>query len=302
MVEKEIRYLEFIKSRFPYIDIVKIDFFLNKEKYSDLVVLNDEIVFQFSKHDWTLAYLENEIKANALIRQYSPVTLPALERLDREAVKYSKISGDPLSREKILSLGNADQNHIAEQLGVYLKQLHSIPVKTAKQGGMGDSPVGMTRDYWLAEYEEIQRKVYPYTDEHTRSAIALLFKPLYEDEDFLSWQPALIHADLTPEHILYDDAAKKIVCITGFSQSGIGDPAYDVSSIISILGETFMKRISRYYHGVDINLINRARFYAQADRLLWAKNVADMITTRDLTNFKFLLDERDLMPVGARWL
>jgi aminoglycoside 2''-phosphotransferase len=301
MVEKEIRYLEFIKSRFPYIDILKIDFFLNREKYSDLVVLNDEIVFQFSKHDWTLAYLENEIKANALISRYSPVTLPALERIDREAVKYSKISGEPLNRDKILSLGIADQNHIAEQLGVFLKQLHSIPVKTAKQGGLDDSPVGMTRDYWLAEYEEIQRKVFPYADEHTKSAIALLFKPLIEDEDFLSWLPALIHADLTPEHILYDDAAKKIVRITGFSQSGIGDPAYDVSFIIGFLGEAFMKRVARFYPGVDSNLIDRARFYARADRLLWAKDVADMIATRDLTNFKFLLDERDLMPVGARW-
>jgi len=298
MAGKEVKYVEYIKSKFPQLDVSNIKFNLSDGKYNDIVIINQESVFKFARYDWTVAFLANETRVTNLINQYVDIPLPKVEYLDQGIAKCQFINGSPLFRNEILALKDSDQNYMAKQIGTFLKQLHAIPLKKVKTIGIDEISVDLSREAFLSEYEIIQRKVCPYFDSYVKESIEQIFAPILEDKDFLKFSPALIHADLTPPHFIYDRNSKKINAVIGFGSAGIGDPAYDVGVLLDSLGETFVKRVSRYY-GDMTKLLDRARFYAYFNHLSWAKKVSDMIATRDFSNFKFNIQAYDIMPFGG---
>jgi len=297
MNEKEFEYMQYIKSAYPQLEISKVDFYFQDDPNNDFVRINDALIFKFSKYDWTVALLENEVNTISLIRDSVQIPLPAMERLKKGAVKYKLINGVPLIRQRLLLLTRKEQEDVARQIGRFLRDIHAIPMKAIKNSPIYDSPVTRTREEWLGAYEQIQTKVYPYCDPCTKDSINLTFKPLAENESFLTFRPAFIHAGLTSRNISFDKASNRITGITGFELSGIGDPAYDLSVLLNDYGEALIGKIRNYYHISDI-IIGRARFYAFADRLSWAIKVTDMMTTRDFTHFQFHLKEGDIAPIA----
>ncbi|NCB51965.1 MAG: aminoglycoside phosphotransferase family protein [Clostridia bacterium] len=297
MNEKELRYMQYIKSESPQLDIVKADFCFQDDPNNDLVKINDDLVFKFSKYDWTVALLENEVNTISFIRHTVQIPLPDLERLKKGAVKYKLINGVPLIRQRLLLLTKKEQEDIARQIGRFLREIHFIPMKAIKNSPIYDSPVTRTREEWLEEYEQIRRKVYLYCDPCTKDSIDLTFKPLVENDSFLAFRPAFIHAGLASRNIIFDKESNRINGVTGFDLSGIGDPAYDLSVLLNEYGEAFIRKIGRTYQISD-NIMGRARFYAFADRMSWAKKTADMMATRDFTHFQFYLKEGDIAPIA----
>jgi aminoglycoside 2''-phosphotransferase len=297
MAEKEVKYVEYIKSRFPQLDISNIKFNLSDGKYNDIVIINEESAFKFSRYDWTVAFLENEAKATNLINPYVGIPVPQVEYLDKGVAKYEFMKGTPLFRNEILLWKDNDQNYMAKQIGTFLKQLHAIPLKKAKASGIGEVTTNLSREAFLSEYENIKRKVYPYFDSYVKESVEQIFEPMLENKDFLKFNPAVIHANLTPTHFICDKDLRKINAVIGFGSAGIGDPAYDISILIDSLGETFVKRVGRYY-GDMTSLLDRARFYAYFNHLIWAERLADRITTRDFSDFKFQIQASDIMPFG----
>lgn len=300
MLEKEKEYVEYIKNYFPQLKILKIVFNFSDGRYNDIVIVNDEDVFKFSRYDWTAAFLKNEAMVTPLVRQNVSIAIPDLKLISKEAAKCNFMQGLPLFRDELLLLKRGAQEQIAEQIGTFLKQLHAIPLETVKSYGIGNSPVNRARAGWLLEYERIKSKVFPYCGSIEKEVIEQTFQPLIENKEFLKFQPALIHADLTPQNFFFDRKKSGINGITGFALAGIGDPAYDVSVLLDYFGETFVRRINRYDRNIA-GMIDRARFFTFTNHLTWYKKIADMITTRDFTQFHLLFSTGDVMPIGRKW-
>lgn len=299
MSEKEVRYVEYIKNRFPQLDMSNIRFNLSDGKYNDVVIINEESVFKFARYDWTAAFLANEVKVTDFLSEYSNKFICQVEYLDPGIAKCKFIYGSPLFRNEMLLLKDSDQNYIAKQIGSFLRQLHSIPAKSLISNHMGQISDDLSREAFLSEYDDIQRKVYPYCDSYTKECIKQIFSPIVQNEDFLKFDPTLIHADLTPHRFICDKETKRINAVIGFGSAGMGDPAYDVGALLNGFGETFVKRIGRYY-GDMTKIIGRARFYANFNHWNWAKRTADMITTRDFSQFRFDLHAIDIMPIEGK--
>lgn len=215
-------------------------------------------------------------------------------------VKYNIIKGKPILRNLLLQLNGKHQETLAQQIGTFLKSLHTIPVEEAENMGIGEFQNPIDQNGWEQFVDEIYRKVFPYCSDYTKEYIKQVFKPVENDDDFLSYEPSLIHGDLSAYHLLIDSRLKKLTGVIGFALSGLGDPAYDVGILLDNLGEAFLKRVARYYPSLE-SLLDRARFYATLNDILWVRDIADMITTRDFTNFRFNIRERDIMPIGFRW-
>lgn len=299
MSAKESEYIDYIKSKYPQIQISKIEYNLVDGKHNDIVIINDKQVFKFAKYDWSVGFLDNEVNILNLVRKDITMPVPKIESLEKGIARCSYIKGGPLFRNTLLLMDNKSQEAIAEQIGTFLKQLHSIPLDEKNNKDIYGCPVSLSREDWLAQYDEMQRKVLPYCNSYSKEYIAQIFKPLLNNKNFLEFEPALIHGDLMPYHFLFNKS-NRINGVIDFGLSGIGDPAYDVGIILDNLGETFVKRIGKYYKNIA-TFINRARFYAYVSNLCWAKTVADMITTRDFTHFQVNAKERDIMPIGSRW-
>jgi len=300
MSAKETNYIEYIKGKYPQLQMSDIKYNLTDGEHSDIVVINNRYVFKFAKYDWSVGFLDNEAYIIGLAKKHLFMPLPRVEILEKGISKCNYIQGGPLFRNTLLLMDYKVQDTIAEQIGTFLKQLHSISLKDEGDGKISECPAFLSGEDWLSRYEEIQKKVFPYCDSYTKEYINQIFRPLHDDEDFLQYQPVLIHGDLMPYHFLFSNELKRINGIIDFGLSGSGDPAYDVGILIDNFGESFVKRISRYYKEID-SFIERARFYAYVSNVCWAKTVVDMLATRDFSNFRIYAKERDLMPIGSIW-
>ncbi len=299
MDSKESKYVNYIKSRYPQKDISNIEFNFTDGKHADIIILNQKEVFKFSKYDWSAGFIENEVKIINLIERNLSISLPKAESLEKGIARFSYIKGKPLYRNILLQLGGRIQDMIAEQLGTFLKQLHFISLKGEELRDLPECQNAMTRDDWLVKCEEIERKVFPFCDSYSKDYFRQILRPLQEDKNFMDYHPCLIHGDLMPYHLIYNSSSTKISGVIDFGSSGIGDPAYDVGTVLDNLGEAFVKRMSKYYRNIAY-FIDRARFYAYIDNLLWANSLSDMLASRDFTYLRIRAKERDIMPIGTR--
>ncbi|HEX2925893.1 MAG TPA: aminoglycoside phosphotransferase family protein [Ruminiclostridium sp.] len=301
MDNREAKYTNYIKDKFPQLDLSKAEYNFTDGKHCDIVIIDKKDVFKFSRYDWSAGHVENEVAVINVLSKNIPIPLQKVTSMEKGIARFTYIKGEPLYRNILFKLGNRTQETIAEQLGVFLRLLHSIPLKGEDHKKISECPTAMSREDWLARYEEIERKVFPYCDSYSKEYYRQIFKPLLENGGFMEYHPSLIHGDLMPYHILVDKATDNISGIIDFGMSGMGDPAYDVGIVLDNLGEAFVRRMSRYYKNIQ-NFIDRARFYAYTNNLIWAKNVSDMLATRDFTNFRIIAKERDIMPIGTKWV
>jgi aminoglycoside 2''-phosphotransferase len=294
----ELKYIELIKSRYPQLDLSKIEFNKTDGSYSDIAVVNNEVVFKFAKYDWSAAYLRNEADVIRFIRDFITLPLPDVELIDQNVSRRHYIKGSPLYRNILLKLDYHTQDIVARQIATFLNQLHSIPLKKAQYAKIGDSQMNRTREDWLVELETMQRKIFPYCTDYVKEYLRQIIQPAVDNEEFFKFQPALIHGDLLPNHILFDKTSRKINGIIGFSNAGFGDPAFDLGMLLDHLGENFIKRMHKYYP-ISPAYLDRARFYAYISSFMWYRDVCDMISTRDFSRFQIPAKDRDISPLGT---
>ncbi|NLM09579.1 MAG: phosphotransferase [Clostridiaceae bacterium] len=298
MNSNELRYIELIKSKFPQLDLSKIEFNKTDGSYSDIAIVNNEVVFKFTKYDWSAVFLRNETEVTGFIRKFITLPLPESELIYPNVSRRNFIKGSPLYRSILLKLDFHTQDAIARQIATFLKELHTIPVKKAQHAGIGDSQMNRTREDWLAELDTMQRKISPYCTDYVKEYLRQIIQPATDNEEFFTFQPVIIHGELTPNHILFDKPSRKISGIIGFANAGFGDPAFDFGMLLDHLGENFLMRMHKYYPISPENL-DRARFYAYISTFLWFSDVCDMITTRDFSRFEVLAKDRDISPLGS---
>lgn len=204
-----------------------------------------------------------------IIKKYVDMPVPNLEIIDQGVgvSKYSLIKGEPIFRSKIINLHEDHINLFAEQLGCFLFQLYSIPQCEIRKYDISAFPGNGTRNSYLELYSRIEGKLFPHMKSYTIECINNIFKPLFINENFLDYEPVLIHGDLAPYHII--ESSNKIVGIIDLGVSGVGDPAHDIGVILDTLGERIVDKISQHFAGIN-TFINRSRFYANVSSLRWA--------------------------------
>ena len=120
-------------------------------------------------------------------------------------------------------------------IGRMLRELHSFPVDRAR-ALLGDAG---TVDEWRSGYEElwldINARVVPLLSAAVGGAVTREFADFVRDVNF---EPALVHRDLGPEHILVGDALAMI----DFEDVAIGDPVIDFVGIFNEFGLTARAR------------------------------------------------------------
>lgn len=298
MSHNELKYMELIKSRYPQMDLSKIEFNKTDGTYSDIAVVNNEALFKFARYDWSAVYLRNEADVLRFIRSFVTTPLPDVEMIAPDITRRNYIKGSPLYRNVLLKMNQYSQDAVAMQIAAFLKQLHAIPAAKAEYANIGSSQVNRTREEWLSELETMQRKISPYCTNYVKEYLRQIIQPAIDNEDFFEFRPTVIHGELAPYHILFDKTSRKITGIIGFSNAGIGDPAFDIGMLMDHLGESFIWRVQKYYPMTPV-FLERARFYAYINSFMWYRDVCDMITTRDFSRFQIQAKDRDISPVGT---
>jgi aminoglycoside phosphotransferase (APT) family kinase protein len=196
-----------------------------------VVVVDDTWVVRVPRREGVLAALATEIALLPTLAEALPVEVPEFEHASHEPpfVVYRLIRGNPLVDED------------AEGVRAFLESLHSLDVST-----LPIQPVDWVESY-RAQCIAFEELVLPLLDEALRREACALFE---EVDSLTGFEPALVHADLGPEHMLVRD--DRLAGVIDWGDVRIGDPALDYAWLL---------------HGpfpdwdLDLELRRRARFY-----------------------------------------
>jgi aminoglycoside 2''-phosphotransferase len=264
----------------------------------DVVIVNRERVFRFYKSDWARASLQQEQRTLELVRDVVAMPVPHWDQLTADYGSYPYLPGSPLQRDFLLAQPHQLQDRLAWQLAIFLRQLHAIPLRVLRHRQIPVSETVRSRDDWLRLFEGIQRELFPWLKAHVCQAVVKHFQPLLEDEGWLRFEPALVHGDLQPHHILVDSSSSQISGIIDFGMAGVGDPAVDLASLLYHYGESLVGRMGRFYPGIPA-LIDRARFWAGTFELQWA--LAGLRAGDPSWLLAHIGGAPDFSPVGTPW-
>lgn len=263
----------------------------------NVIVLYERNVYRFARDEGAINLLHREYRILELIRKYIEIPAPHFKQLADDCVSYPFLDGKPLFRNDILNLSIAQQDQVANQLATFLKQLHTIPHDQLIANEIQSSGGNQTRNDWLAFYEQVQRELFPLMYRSTQTWVKQHFAPLLEDNQWLTFSPALIHDDLAQYHILFDLEDVLITGIIDFGTAGFGDPARDYGILLNVYGEALVKRMATYDERIGA-LIDRARFYAGTYELQW---LLGGVRSGDNSWFTAHIDRaKDISPYGIK--
>jgi len=196
-----------------------------------VVVVDDTWVVRIPRREGVLDAFETEIALLPALAEVLPVEVPRFEHVSREPpfVVYRLIRGTPLVAEDAVGVR------------AFLDALHSLDIST-----LPIEPVD-----WIASYRAqcvaFEVLVFPLLDDNLQSKARALF----DEVDSLSgFEPALVHSDLGPEHMLVRDG--RLAGVIDWGDVRLGDRALDYTWLV---------------HGpfqdwdIDPELRRRARFY-----------------------------------------
>jgi aminoglycoside phosphotransferase (APT) family kinase protein len=188
-------------------------------------------VFRFPRRPGVEEALEIEIELLPTLAAALPVEVPAFEYVSREPlfVGYRMIRGEPLVDED------------SDGVRAVLEALHAL------------DPTGLPlgRTDWVDAYRdqcaEFERLVFPLVDRDERRRAKQLFG---EVETLAGFEPALLHADLGPDHLRVRDG--RLSGVIDWADARLGDPALDYAWLLNVPFADW---------DVDPDLRRRAWFY-----------------------------------------
>jgi aminoglycoside phosphotransferase (APT) family kinase protein len=197
----------------------------------EVAIVDDDWVFRFPQRAGVEEALGLEIVLLPLLAPALPVNVPSFEHISRDPffVGYRLIRGEPLVDE------DADGVH------AFLEALHAFD----------PSRLPVQHLEWVEAYREqcaeFERLVLPLLDKDLRLQGKRLFS---EAETLADFKPALLHADLGPDHLLVRDG--RLAGVIDWGDARLGDPALDYAWLLNGPFADW---------GVDPDLRRRARFY-----------------------------------------
>lgn len=261
-------YIEKIQSVYPNMALNQLEF--NQDGMNnDVVIVNHQLVCRFPKTDWAKEDLKYEVEILQIAQRLVDLPIPRLEHVEDNFVSYPLIDGEPLSRHQLLNLNPLIQEKVIEQLGQFFQQLHATSEDVLMASNVPPSPAERSRDDILKLYEQVQQVLFPYFWKHQRIWVHEHFEPFIRGTLNFDTSPVLIHGDLGCYHILFNPDKQEISGIIDFGTAGLGNPAIDLAALLDTHGEAALKRLSKYYSGVEA-FIDQARFRAGIVWLQWA--------------------------------
>ncbi len=269
--EKGQRYLDInaytalIQQNFPQLAIQTVKA-ITKGWDSFALEVNDELIFRFPMRDDVIEPLQREIHLLPILEQTLSTPIPHFEYIGRgnadypySFVGYRKIGSialddSRLTQEQLLALAPA--------LATFLNELHSFPIASAIQLGMQEHTLVLWREIYQERYIDLQKRVFSSLDTRLRMKSEQLWENFLNDKTLFTFQPTLIHRDLSGEHIFCEPERGMLTGVIDWGDVSIGDPAIDFVGLHWVGGKQFVEQIlMRYQNTVDTAFWQRIDFY-----------------------------------------
>ncbi len=177
-----------------------------------VLILDGTWVLRIPRAERSVAQLEKEIELLPALAPALPVAVPRFQSVSREPwfVVYRLIRGHALQEED------------PDGLRAFLVALHSFDP--------GDLPVPRPewQEIYRAHAADWRQIVLPLLDADERPRAEAL---LGQIETLTGFEPALVHCDLGPEHLICRDG--KLAGVIDWGEAKVGDPAIDYAWLLN---------------------------------------------------------------------
>jgi len=260
-IDKEALYLQAIRAANPGLDIHAARLHTGEGQFSDIVFINDDLIFRFPRYEENIRDFLREIEVLEKLQGYLSLPIPDPIYVSSETrtvgsvfMGYKLLTGEPLFRNVLNTITDESTLEVlAHQLADFLHGLHHL--STAALGL--DLPVNDALAESRTLYSDIQEHLFPLMRPEARSAVTKHFEDYFNESSLHEYEPVMIHGDFGGSNILFD--GDRISGIIDFSFAGLDDTARDIAAV-STYGEAFFARIRRHYPDID-PLLERAKFY-----------------------------------------
>jgi aminoglycoside 2''-phosphotransferase len=239
---------------------------------SFVLEVNGDLIFRFPRRQDVVVQQEREIRFLPELSSVLPVEAPRFEFVSRDDsrdppvfVGYPKIRGLPLSREMLCDDGL--RRSIARGLAEVLSALHGMPLDGPLIDVFPSSTADRLREDYINLYRYALREIFPLLTIRAREFESRWWTEFVADDTNLTYEAALVHADLGPEHILCDYDRRLVAGIIDWGDALIGDPAMDFAGLLHDPGVEFAEEVLSYYgRETGGNFMSRVRFYHRLGR------------------------------------
>ena len=172
-----------------------------------------------------------------------------------------------MDEQLFASLSLETRDKIADQIAKFMDQVNSFCVKQAKHLSI---PEINFYEFYLNLFHEVKEKAFKIIDQAMQLYISFRFQTYLENEDNFTYSPKLLHADLSLDHLLFDQNSQVLTGIIDFGDMKIGDPVYEYIYLLEECGEEFTKRVMevRKEENIQQNL-EKLSFFLTADNVLF---------------------------------
>jgi aminoglycoside phosphotransferase (APT) family kinase protein len=240
----------------------------------DTYLTSDRWVVRFPRRDETATLFERERRIHELLVQYLPsnVALPRVEcvGLPSAGFPYPVAAHRYIAGSPVDELTSSWLPSLARQIGHVLGTIHGIPEDAARQAGVlglqTEDPTEEGRRIWVENgIDSLSRR--GDLDPVVRKALAWVSRVSIPSG--FDGPLALIHQDLSPEHVLADPATGRITGILDWTDAILGDAARDFVFLAGWRGWSFVEEVLRHYTAVDSGFRDRLRFMARLLTPIW---------------------------------
>ncbi len=238
-----------------------------------VVILDDARIFRFPRTAEAAALAAGERRLLQRLRERSSLPTPDYRwvSIAGEFAGYPMIPGRALSEALFTSLARDIQERVLEDLGSFLARLHRLPTSLMAPLDRPIGPVWKGVDY--------ARR---YRHRRARLALALPRALVVRLDRFFELLPevvdqvpsALIHGDLSEDHILLAPDGEHLGGVIDFTDAGAGDPAFDFTFLWAY-GDWAPAHAARLYGtgGATAKIVARSRWWFtrySVDRIWWS--------------------------------
>lgn len=254
-------YVQQIRAAYPDLDINQAQLNASGGQFSDVLIVNQTLIFRFPKSLHVAAELYREIPVLRTLQGKLPLPIPNVIYQSQAAqpdhlafMGYPMIPGRPLLRDVFAAINDESiLERIAAQLAGFLKALHGLQPQSL---GLDVAPPD-NRAQWLRMHADFRENLFPHMRPDARQQVDANFDAALDDPALWDFQPVLCHGDFGTGNILY--ANSHVTGIIDFSFCAPGDPAQEVGALLSSYGEDFIERVFRFYPTLR-PAVPRARF------------------------------------------
>jgi aminoglycoside phosphotransferase (APT) family kinase protein len=226
--------------------------------------VNDEWIFRFPKRADGELPLKREIALLSRVSAAVVTPVPEYRFIGKPGpvfpymfAGYPKLKGTPAIE---LPLSLREVMPLARSMGSILSSVHSFSTSDAHELGVAqaESDLQSNAIEALAELAEIASVL---KSELVDRCVAYL-KATVGPSTPASRASCLLHGDFSAEHILLSSDGQNIVGVIDWTDTEIGDPAFDFGYLWVWHGEPFVREVLHHYQGaIDPGFIDRACAY-----------------------------------------